>query len=219
MGLITGAKTLKTEKPKAKGKTREEVQIDELDTYAKLDALTKALEAVKDSLKPVVQNQMVEHFVERGTTTGMKPESFRGVDGNASASCEIRKRSTRSTLKPAEKEMLDEAGISYSEEVVKEKAFLINPKYSEDMELLGKMEEALEGVDGLPEDLFQQQEKVYTTVVTDKSVNDLFATKNEETIRKLLDVVTTMAIKPTASSNDVKEFVESEEFQDLLSEL
>ena len=84
-----------------------EVTIEGLRTVAALDAAAKAIDGLKKSLRGSVDGQILDHFVNASTETKRQPENFRGVEEDASASCELRKRSTKSPLNEVEVKILE----------------------------------------------------------------------------------------------------------------
>lgn len=192
MGVFDKAQSLNAKPKTAKGKKdKVEVELQGLRDYALLSALIKNLETLKDTIEVEVKDQAFDKFVE--FANGKRPENFRGTDGNASASVEVRKRSTRSTLSQEEQDLLTKAGVPFDTEIDVAGTFVINPTYLTDTVLMAKVEKALEGVKGLPADFIQKQEPVTRVVATDESVDKAFATEDEDAIR----AVTVLALKPT----------------------
>lgn len=206
--MFSNAKAKTAPKAKKPGKSKPEIAINDLETLASIDAVVKALEALRGTVESSVKGQMHDQFVAAGMDRGSKPDSFRGVEGNASASCEIRKRSTRSVLSSADVELLTKHGVEV--EVLEDVAetFVINPDYAGDGELLGKISEALSGIDGLPEDFIQHQAGVTRTVASNKTVDQVFAQKDEQVVRDLMKVVTTLAVKPKLETDDLGKAME-----------
>ena len=202
--MFSNAKAKTAPKAKKPGKSKPEVAIEDLETLASIDAVMKGIEALRKTVESSVKDQMHDHFVAAGMDRGSKPDSFRGVEGNASASCEIRKRSTRSVLSAADVDLLTKNGIEF--EVIEDvtETFVINPDYAGDSELLGKISEALGGIDGLPEDFIQHQAGVSRNVASNKTVDQVFAQKDEQAVRDLMKVVTTLAVKPKLETDDLE---------------
>src|SRR4051812_33316371 len=104
--LFAAATALPAKEAKAKkADTKQEVEIKGLEKYAMIDALIVSLSSVQSTYETQVKTQMGAHFYADICTNRAKPDSFRGVEGAASASCEIRKRSTRSALTEAQCEV------------------------------------------------------------------------------------------------------------------
>lgn len=182
----------KTKKPAAK-KGKATVEIKGLRLLAAIKTVMKSLEATADTLDGELKEKTTEHFVVEGAKTGTKPANFPGIEENAEANCQLRKRTSRSVLTDAEVELLKEHGVPFdtSEDITT--TYIINPEYKDDEKLLGRVSDALAGVEGMPKNFLQYQEGTPARTVTDESVAAAFATKDEDTIRQLLTVVGTLA--------------------------
>lgn len=186
---------------KKAAKEKAEVTIVGLEELAVIKTVSKALEGLSDSLESEVKEQIASAFVQ--TSNGKKPENFRGVENDASASCELRKRSSRSVLSVDEQALLAEYNIST--EIVEDvtEAFVINPKYKDDQALLSKVSTALGKVNGMPEDFIVHQAQEARVVTTATSLDEVFANPNAEVVAQLLKVVGTLAIKPVLNTTDI----------------
>lgn len=193
MNMFTAAKTKTAPAAKGKGKAKVEVQLSDLENYATICATIEQLEALRDTFCENVKGQVEEYFVETGTVNAARPENFKGVEGAASASCELRKRSTRSALTAEEVAELEALDIPVGTETVQEGCFIINPAYSQDDELLAKVAAALGKVKGLPLDFIQRQEAVERRVVTDETIAAVFRKGLAERFFKTVGV---LALKP-----------------------
>lgn len=142
------------EQPKAKAKKnkkdKREVAIGEqLDTSAAIDALVTSLSSMKETIDEEIKEKMAEEFVKEAIYTHRKPESFRGTGTESSASCEIRKRSTRSLLREEELKVLQMHGIKTETKVIKEavpEQYIINPKAFAEPKLLQQISKKLAGM-------------------------------------------------------------------------
>ena len=192
--MFEAAKTVekKTKKPAAK-KGKATVEIKGLRLLAAIKAVMKSLEATAETLDGELKEKTAKYFTVEGAKTGTKPANFPGIEENAEANCQLRKRTSRSVLTDAEVELLEEHGVPYdtSEDITT--TYIINPDYKDDEELLGRVSDALAGVEGMPKNFLQYQEGTPARTVTDESVAAAFATKDEDTIRELLTVVGTLA--------------------------
>ena len=187
-GLFAKAKTIaKPVTAKAK-QDKQEINIANLQKLCEIKALMQTLEGACKSLESEVKAAGFAEFLAMETQG--RPESFRGTDGMASASVEMRKRGTNSALNEDECKLLREHGIEPFAQVVTNQLFAINPKYAEDESLLAKVEKALSKI--VPEDFIVQQEGVKKFVVTDEML-DLAFKKRDESV---LTITTTMALKP-----------------------
>lgn len=164
---------------KAKDEKREVNLGESLDTVAAISALTDTLESIKKTMDAQLKDLMTAEFVEEAIKTQRKPESFRGVGAHSSASCEIRKRSSRSVLKPEEVVILNRLGIKIDKKVTKEaieEHYFFNPKAFNDPKLVQEISDRLDGLttaDG--EGLMMKQEgreAVESDVVDEDVLND-----------------------------------------------
>jgi hypothetical protein len=171
---------------------RDQVDLAGLEDVAAVDALIKSLTALKDALKAPVLDQMREIFIE-------EPKNFLAVEGNATASAELRKRSTASPLKPDEVAMLAEEEIPVEEVEDQAEHFFVNPTYAGDSALLEKVSKALAKIGGMPEDFIQFQPKITKTVVGEKT----FEKAMEVDPEKFIDIVGVLALKPKLEKADL----------------
>lgn len=195
MSMFANAKPV-AEKKATKKSTKTEVSMPGLQTMAEIDALMKALAGMKEAVEAGVKSDAFDHFYT--TADGKRPESFRGVDGIASASIELRKRSTMSALSETEQALLTEHNVPFEKLVATQKLFGINPVYAENTELLGKVETALTGI--VPADFIVVQEERSKSVVTDATLEKAFAQK---TPREVIQAITVLAVKPKLAVTDL----------------
>jgi hypothetical protein len=190
---------VKAEPAKKKaGKKKPEHEISGLSDYCALIAVSKAIEALADTLKEDVTDKMTDVFVKEGSALKRRPANFRGIEGDVgSASCELRKRTSRATLSDADVELLEQHGIDFDtvEDVVE--TFVINPAYAADQDTLAKVSAALTKIKGLPADFIILQEGKQRRVVSEASVDGVFALGNQRLVRQLISIVATLAVKPT----------------------
>ena len=193
--------TTATKKPKA-GKDKEQLQLSGIEDLAVIDAVIKQAEAIAATLKAKLNDTTFDHFASKVGQPD-RPSSFEGIDGNATASLEIRKRSANSVLSADEVAVLAAEGITAHEEVIKPFLFHINEKYAGDTALLGKVEAALAGI--VPDDFIQQQVEIKKYVVSDAMLDELFrrhplpggsTVPANEKQKSLLKLMVTMAVKP-----------------------
>jgi hypothetical protein len=150
--IFTEAKVVAApvEKEKKDKNEKREVNLGEsLDIVAAISALTDTLESIKKTLDSQLKDQMTAEFVEEAIKTQRKPESFRGVGSVSSVSCEIRKRSSRSVLKPEEVVILNRLGIKTEKKVTKEaiqEHYFFNSKAFDDPKLVQEISDRLDGL-------------------------------------------------------------------------
>jgi hypothetical protein len=189
---------------KASAKEKPSIILAGLRDYAELDAAIKALEAAKATIKTKVETAAMKQFVKVGTETGVCPDSFKGVEGDASASVELRKRSTASALSDDERKALEAAGITVHKAIAQQFHFGINTKYTNDKALLEKVEKALESI--VPADFIDKHAEVSKFVVDETALNGVFAkAKADSTVdySTMIRSVTTFALKPKLEKTDI----------------
>jgi hypothetical protein len=197
------AKAAPLQKPAVSGndKSKESLAVPGLEGYAKLDALEKAVKAVRETIGTDIKDgTMIDLFYNKVMDCGEVPESIVGTEGIATASLECRKRGTNQPLNDAEAELLTKNGIPVVEQVITEELFGINPKYTADQKLLEKINKLLNGK--VPDDLFVKQERVVKKVVTDDMLKSACA-KKAELPREVFSTIITLAIKPKLAETDL----------------
>lgn len=194
MSMFAKAKEIPVAPKAAKKNAKEEIPVTGLANYAIIDKVVKGFTALQKTLGEGVKDEIVSTFVSMGGQFKKRPDNFRGTDGVASASCEIRKRASTSPLTPEETDLLDKNGVPYEEVTLQEDCYVINAAYFADQAMLEKVSKALEAVKGLPDDFIMRQTAIKKKVVTDESIETVFA---KGLAASLLDVVCVPAIKPT----------------------
>lgn len=199
--LFTSAKTVAAKTSKAKKPTVPAVEVEGLENYAALDALEKAVKTLKETARATVNTASKEIFVDAGTKINAKPENFKGKEGNATASIELKKRSSASGLSDIEIEQLAKAGIPTEEVADRDETYIFNPAHLEWLAKNGAaVSKALIKL-GAPADIIQLQEASKKTVTTTESLDVLF-TKPAKIVNELLTIVGTIAIKPSFEDQD-----------------
>jgi len=199
---FSNVKATPVEKAKAKNKKAQHA-IDSLLSLAAINNAIKSLTTLKVSLEGSVKNQMSSLFVAKGASSGLKPDSFEGTDGVASASCELRKRSAVSKLSPEEVAILTDHKIPFETSSNTTETFIFNPAYLSDAKLMAKVEKALSTIVGLPDDFIQHQTGATFYTVSDETVDAVFKLKDASKIATLMPIVTTLAIKPKLNDDEV----------------
>jgi hypothetical protein len=200
--LFTTAKTVAA-KPATKGKKPEvkAVELTGLEKLAALDALAKAIKGLIETTKAEVNEGATDIFVARGQEIGTQPDNFHAEEGAATASVQLKKRSSASGLSEIEIEQAKKAGIPLEVVADRPETYIFNPEHLDWLTKNGaSVSKALVKL-GAPSDVIQFQEASTKTVTTDESLGVLF-TKSEKVIRELLPVVGTLAVKPTYAGAD-----------------
>lgn len=197
VSFFNNAQPAKTGKKKASdNKFRQETK--GLAMLASIDAVMKTLETLKEEVASKVKSQMRDTFVLRGCAAGRRPDNYVGLDGAATASLELRKRSDRSPVDEYQAEALRDEGIS----LIEETTYSLNQDVLTP-EVMALVEKALNKVPGIPSNLFTVTSK---TIVADDALNQIF-TKGEAKAKLLIDLVGVLAIKPKLDE-DIQDTVE-----------
>lgn len=203
----TAKKSTTKAAPKKSAKEKVVIEVPGMETLATIKTITKALEGLAESVEAEVKDDMASNFVKLGCAKKKKPDSFTGVEGNATASCELRKRSARSVLSAEEQELLKKHKVSMETvEDVKE-TFVINYAYKDDQVLLGKVSNAISKIKGMPEDFIVHQEQQARVTTTADSLDEIFQ-KKPDVAAMLLSVVGTLAVKPKLVDGDITDAIE-----------
>jgi hypothetical protein len=198
--MFDTAKTLGETKTTKKS-TKQDIGVEGLKEYASICAIEKVLKTFKEVSRVAIDESMTKHFVDVAIDTKKRPDNFKGVDGNASASCELRQRSSASGLNDMEQETLRRHGIKTKVVEDKVETFVINPAYVADQKLLMKISTILAKDKSIPDDLFLKQESNKKVVVDEDGFAEVFS-KSREALNELLPVVATLAVKPKLDGVD-----------------
>lgn len=201
--LFAKAKTVAAPAKAAK-KNKDEVQLPGIQQVAELDALIKALSAAKTSLEADVKAAGFDHFFNEAQATAKRPDNFRGMDGTASASIEMRKRSTTSALTADEVALFEKHGLKVEKAIAVQEMFGVNTTYATNTKLLEKVSVALEKI--VPDDFFVVQEEKSKFVVSEETMEKAFAIKAP---REIIHSISTMAIKPKLEVTDLSEILKN----------
>jgi len=191
--------TRKVVKKGGKRSEKQEIEIEGVEEFAVVKIIERAIISISETLAAQIKDEMADHFA----SCLSKPPNFTGVENKARASCEMRKRSSRSALNDLEIELLDKYNIPYDEVEIGDAptTYIINPDYKDNEKLIRKVNEALQSVRGIPNDFIQLQEPPTQFIVSDDSINSVFKKTSPGIKKKLLAVVATMAIKPRFEGN------------------
>lgn len=182
--LFAKAKATEVSTPKSKGKVKPQIAVEDLRMYAALKAAQKTIESLVDTLAQSVNEEALDAFVESG-----RADSIEGIDGDTTASLQMRKRSSRSVLSDQEAIVLDSLGIS--RELSANSKFYINGKYSEDTELLEKVSNALDGI--VPDDFLGHTGDKYVTSAS--SIVEAMKLADKDVRRDVLKIVGVQATR------------------------
>ena len=201
--IFSTAATVKVE-PKKAADNKVKIEIKGLVDFAMVVSLRKNLEAMEETLESNVKSQMKEIFTRQNNR---RPDNFRGIEGSASASCELRKRTIRSVLTEEEVAALEADKVPVGTEVTVPSRFIINPEHAANQELLQKISDAIQKVPGVPANFILHQAEVSSQVVTDETLNKVCELG---LIAKHFDKVATLAVKAKLENElDIEKVLEN----------
>jgi hypothetical protein len=170
MGMFDKPKLVTPSAPKkAAKKGKPEIEIAGVEHLAMIDALQDTLETLRATIEGEIKAQAVEHFVDHIAETGQRPENFNAVEGGATASMQLRRKSSSHALSDEAVALLKEHGIEPEKQIVTPELFAINPAYAGDKALLTKVEKAIAKI--VPGDFIMMQDEVAKFVVSEDTFN------------------------------------------------
>lgn len=203
--IFATAKTVKKE-PKAGGKpaTPKRPVSAVFDTLAALSAMRNAIDAIEESVKPQANGEIMNYLVPLGRSLHKRPENYTGVSEIAETSCQMRRRDARRGLNPEELKLFVDNSIPYDTVEEQTDLFYINPAVLADPVKREKVSKALGKLDlGLDdgETLIMHQPGESKHIVSDKSIDAIFATAPQALLDTLVKIATTTATRPTLKPN------------------
>lgn len=199
----------------AKNKTREVSLGDKLDYLAAINALTKSLESVQKVYYNEVTTAMIVDFTDESMRLKKRPDNFKGLGPNSEASCQMKKRSSRSYLNDEEVAILKENKIKYDDEIISEEIperFFINPDIVNDSSLAQKISEKLSEIPELSnkEILMKQakREKVVRSIVSEDSFDQIAQLSDKDLVKRLLSIVSTWGVNSKLTTQDLDQVLE-----------
>lgn len=191
--FASAPKLEKVAPPKAKGKTRDEVELEGLDILAAFEVIEKVLEQEMGMIKSQVRQEVVDHYVTLMTNLGKKPDSFVGIGENSSASCEIRRRGSNMPMAPETAELLSQRGVSVSKNVKVPRRLVLNPDLPQEM--LMKLAQIVQSDPELSKHhVVAEQEEEFSFCASETTLDELAATKDQEFIRSVVEQTATFAV-------------------------
>lgn len=182
----------KAKSKKSKGDKPELEMKEGFDTYVALILTEKALDGVKKQLEGQYKEDAYEHFCTLiHETEGKKPESTVGVEGDATALFQFKKRGAGFNQEVADK--LDENNIPYDKTEVVPERFIINPELLGDQKKLGELAQAIEKM-GLDFDVIQKQQPTYKYNIDDETLKKISKIKDQDIRDELVKAVSSVAV-------------------------
>lgn len=183
------------EAPKKKASTKEVVEMRHVEDVAVLDAAVTAILTVKDTYMADLKSAMNDHFIDTAVSKKSKPDSFTGVEGDATASCQLRLKSSRSILTDDEVALCEANGVHIETSEITPETFIFNPAYLGDAKLMAQIEAALAKIPGLPDDIIQHQAGKAIRISSDAAIEQACKLPREK-CAVVLPILTTMAVSP-----------------------
>ena len=189
--------------PAAKGKAKPELHVKGVEQLAMIRALEKALETVSGTFDQDVKSQVFEHYAKLAAETGQRPENIKAIDGDATASVTLSKKSSSTALTEQQIALLREHGLEPHRDVVTVKLFAVNPAYAGDDALLAKVTKALSGI--VPEDFIVLQDERVKYTVTDEVLAQVFSNRAP---REVLEICTSMSCSPKLAVTNINRILD-----------
>jgi hypothetical protein len=209
--------------PKSKKKTdRPEFDVKGLTNLAACRAVMAMLKGAEETFKAPVDKRIFDLYLERAFATKSVPVNFTGVDevmdkdgkvqiASATASCEMKKRSTASPLSADEVAILDNLKIPHEEVIVTPaipERYFIDEELVQDADVRAAISEAIAKhpkLKGLT--IIKKQapaEAVTKEVVTDASVIAACQLQDKDKMERALKIVVGPSVKTVFEQEDVK---------------
>lgn len=184
-----------------------------LKNHTALCVVKKIVDALIKTGAPEIHTQMNAYFVPEGCRLGQTPANYEGIEGDARASLQMKKKSSNQPLTVEEVAVLREAGITVGRNLLVPKSYIINPDHMGNPllmkvvgEMIGKMlgqEVQVDGPNGketvtVPDDIFNIQFEEATDIVADESLDDIFRLygKKPQVAKMLVEICSYLAINP-----------------------
>ena len=196
MSFTGFASAPKVEKPAKANKSKtDEVFMEGIADYAALQAMIKMIEGVVGTMGKTLKDKATDMFVKNGLDKKSRPKNFKATEDEHSAGVQLRKKGENSKLTPEEFLICKEYKIPVATTNHRPETLMFNPMYMGDQEMMKKIEKALMGIKGLPEDIVLLQESTHDTVVTEESIEAAFNLP-EDKCRTILPLLTTVVLVP-----------------------
>jgi hypothetical protein len=198
MGMFDAPKTVEAPAKKAAKSTKAEVEIKGIEHLSMIDALQKTLETLRGTIEGEVKAVALTRFMEHIAATGQRPESFKGIEGGASATLTMSRKGSTTAISDAHADLLRSNGLEPVKLVVTPELFAINPAYAGDKALLGKVEKALAKI--VPADFIMLQEEKSKLVVTEDTLNQAISQKSPV---EVIQTMTSLSCSPKLLNTDI----------------
>jgi hypothetical protein len=178
-------------------------EIPGLRAVAALSEASDILAAIAALKTAPVKAAGLDYFISEGRRTGEVPANFQGIEGEASASIQLRAKGTNEALAPEAVQLLNEAGVPVARFVALPRTYIVNPELAGDEKLVAKAGKALAAA-GLPIGFIQLQEEISWDVVDKDALRAIFhqaAVLPAPRLRLLLETVAQPIVAPAWNGN------------------
>lgn len=186
---------------------------------AAIKGIKEHLDKIYNDYYEETKTVVTDEFIDTTIELKARPDNFKGVGDFSEASCELRKRSSKSPLTDEQIETLDDYNVTYEEVAITEaipETYFFNPKIILNDKLAKKVSDALTSIPELKKMniIFHQEarEAEIKNIVTEKSFEDASKIVNKNALRLIYDIISTVAISPKISESTDKTLRELLEF-------
>ena len=178
------------------------LQIPGLVNLAKLDRSCEVLDAMR-KLELAQARSVTLGIMIASARPGERPRNFKGIEGAATATHQLRKRGSGTPLSEQAESVLTEAGLPLGRKVIQPQTYRVKPEYATDARKVTIAGEAL-GASGLPDDFIERQAEVSFAIVTDETIEAIFANyaHDREALLKFLHLTTDVIVVPNWEGDD-----------------
>ncbi len=209
MNMLTRAKKAAAETTK-KGTGPDPVPVETkgLGLLSQVLMLYKLLEAAEAALLPAIEDQMLTRFLGEGRAQNYKAcETNEKSETIGTAGIEFRPRAKNQPLKEDDLTLLDATGVSHTKTPDVFQFSLDGLSVKKAKEVAMAIDNALSGIEGLPEDFLK-----FTAgkpVITETSIAEAFKVDDPEVRRKVLKTVGGMVITKATAPVTESEILDS----------
>lgn len=186
-----------TPKKKNGKKVKDEVDLGrDMDRLAALKLVEAAVGQMATQLHGEMRERVRGIFTDEMDESHRRPESFRGVGREASASCELRKVPSTTVLDDITAQRLKKLGIDPAEEITVPERFVINPAILEDPATMKILAQAIANEPRLKDvQVIQKQQEVKKVSAPDDVLEQLAASRiSKRELSELLEKVAVVAV-------------------------
>lgn len=203
--LFGSAPVVKLKEEVKKGSSAN-VMMDNVEAICAIDYISDALAGFRSLLETKIKSAAVSSFVKKGMEILHRPDNQKGEQGRGITGLIFSKRGSNRNLTEKEVEILRSHEIEPKKVEIPavEDRFFFNPKLIESPEYRSKINAALASVDFGGEQVIIKQQGTPASckfVVEEDIIDKIFTLKNEEDIKNLLGMLTTLSLKNNFNGN------------------